>query len=903
MFRFLEIALHNWDLWPPVRVPLDRPVILLSGPNGSGKTTFLDAIRQLLNASRLSSKRKLLHYLRRPDQPALVYAVVSNDGGGNGAPPFRHEKVVTPTATLACALVPASSGSPEKRYAILPGKATPEELQRLLLESKNFLLPERYSRALEHAGVTRSLLGVLAIEQGRMNALSEQSPRQLFSYVIEMLGDRAVLERYRESRRRYEDTEREVAAQMKGLQGLQIQLEQLRRQVQRREEWEAAHDKVGELEARLPAAHYQEAWQLREGIGSKINELRTKVRNGEAEQKRLAAEVRSAEAAADQAESERTRAQEQEAKAVGAWGDAKAAVAESAGRVRRLEEVERKLASIAEGDLTALEETCRAARSAEFEAAARTRSLTAHASEVRTRIGRLEAGLPVYPDEVTKTLEALHAEGIEVTLLATRVSPADPARAEAAEAALGDARYAIVVARDRAPRAVEIAKGLDFPGPVSSDPPLPGPATLSWLLAEPGAPAWLDRWAGSVELHADGTWKDDRGQWVRRPREHVLGAEGLRAQLQAARRELEDVERDLGLAQMEETRRTAARKSAEVGVEAELGRRRLAEERDSLASARDEQADAATLEKAAHERLVEARRVGRGAVEEEMRRRADLDRARNALGTHERQLVGERQRLEEDERRVQEADAQLRVLEPGLSDELRALARKGSLEAASTVQRDRDRAADAFRKLAEPPGPEVRDEHKHLLRNVEEAEKHVQDRQAEANRAQAELSECRKRYLEVVDGALQDYRRRAVELGRRAEVEVHMDLPSLDEDDQVLDEAGIDARFGFDGKDPLSLGDSSFSGGQQVICGLILLMAMAETEGDGFFLLDEPFAHLSLDRVDDVGRFLRSTRAQFLLTAPTTLDRGQLDPASMLIVMKKKRPGETLAPVPLVAVS
>src|SRR5206468_9463362 len=142
-------------------------------------------------------------------------------------------------------------------------------------------------------------------------------------------------------------------------------------------------------------------------------------------------------------------------------------------------------------------------------------------------------------------------------------------------------------------------------------------------------------------------------------------------------------------------------------------------------------------------------------------------------------------------------------------------------------------------------------------------EGHVEARRQEASLAQSELSECRRRYLEVVEGALQDYRRRAIDLARRADVVVEMEIPRLEEDDRLLDEAGIHSSFGFDGKDPLPLGDSSFSGGQQVVCGLILLMAIAETEGEGFFLLDEPFAHLSLDRVDDVGRFLRSTRSQF----------------------------------------
>ena len=39
MFRFKELSLWNWDYWGAIRIPLDREVVLLSGPNGSGKTT------------------------------------------------------------------------------------------------------------------------------------------------------------------------------------------------------------------------------------------------------------------------------------------------------------------------------------------------------------------------------------------------------------------------------------------------------------------------------------------------------------------------------------------------------------------------------------------------------------------------------------------------------------------------------------------------------------------------------------------------------------------------------------------------------------------------------------------------------------------------------------------------
>ena len=66
MFRFVELTLQNWDYFGNVRVPLDGEVVLVTGPNGSGKTTFIDAMRQLVGAGRLSSRRHTEHYVRIP---------------------------------------------------------------------------------------------------------------------------------------------------------------------------------------------------------------------------------------------------------------------------------------------------------------------------------------------------------------------------------------------------------------------------------------------------------------------------------------------------------------------------------------------------------------------------------------------------------------------------------------------------------------------------------------------------------------------------------------------------------------------------------------------------------------------------------------------------------------------
>ncbi len=443
MFRFTELSFHGWDLWPAVRIPLDRDVVLVTGPNGSGKTTLLDGIRQLLNAPRLSSRRRLQNYLRRPDAPALIRAVVSNSPGGGpgGGAPFRRERITTPEATLACALVPAGGGAPEKRFAVLPGRPSIEEIRRLLLESRDWYGPERYARALEGAGVTRSLMSVLAIEQGRTNSLFELKPRDLFRRVLEMMGDQDVLERYGAARRRYAESEQEVSRQTYQVQGLQMELQGVERQVARLDEWERHRDRVADLEARLPAAELQVELRRRAEAGAKVPELRTKVRRGEGERAELEAKSARAREADARALAALEETQNAAARARSAWEEAHARHVRAGDRLAALESRLQEAEALPAGDAGAFAANFEEASRAFFAAESAAAGARAREQAARERVERLRAGLPVHPEEVDRTLAELEHRGIATALLAATVEAADPSLGEAVEAALGEARF------------------------------------------------------------------------------------------------------------------------------------------------------------------------------------------------------------------------------------------------------------------------------------------------------------------------------------------------------------------------------------------------------------------------------------------------------------------------------
>src|SRR5262249_524919 len=445
----------------------------------------------------------------------------------------------------------------------------------------------------------------------------------------------------------------------------------------------------------------------------------------------------------------------------------------------------------------------------------------------------------------------------------------------------------------------------------------PEPMTAGPLKFTGSVPKWIIDWGSdlnlcsSVELTSgahglaqDGIRRDGYGIWVVQSAERVLGGSAIRHQLEQARQLREQFVSELATAKATEKLNAQGVAELEIRTTRQKRRKELLNEIEGLPELRRSLASAATLRDSKKQERDRAREAASQAERAVFDAELSLDRKKDELEKRRGELEGSRTT-------VTELEARTAILEPGieglksqLEKQLVDEAQAGKLPPLAIAERELERAQNALNKFeaeGEIPSETVRQERLMLQRNLEELERHVQDRQHEADCARLELEQCRGDYLDVIRSTLHDYSKRARALAEMASAKLEIELPDLRNDDRSLDEAGILVRIGFDGKPPTELGDTGHSGGQQVIAGLILLMSMAETEGDSFFIVDERFAHLSLDRVDDVGRFLRRSGAQFLITVPTTLDRGQLDPASLLIVLSKKLPAAAFAPRPIVA--
>ena len=903
MFRFIELTLQDWDYFQNVRVPLHGDVVLVTGPNGSGKTTFIDAIRQLVGARRLSSRRHTEHYVRDPARFPLIRAVVSNTVQNASVRPFLHERITSDEVTLACAIVTSRSGDLERRYAIRPGRATAAELQEVLLESRDFYPPERYQRALQNAGLSRSMLHVIALEQGKTNALFEVGPRDLFERVIDTRGDREILERYRDARRRYEDTEKELNQQIATLHRNQVELDTVRREVERLNNWVEARDRVAYLGAVLPAAQLQEKLRRKRELGSQIKSLQNKERTTENEISALEVRLEDLRGVESAAKAELDLAAEQEKQSQAARDAAVEARACAQAEVLQLEKKQADLDALgpAEGEIQDLVRAREQADRARFRAEEEHEQSTARVQQVEQRIDRLRTGLSDYPDALVRTLDELRQRNIPAKPVAETVEVEGSELAEATESALGMARYGIVVAEEHAATAIGVARDLRFPGPVYGGPVLNQRTVAGPLALEHGAPVWLESWLQAIKLFENGSWHNSQGTWATPVEDRVLGESGRKVALERAERELVAAREGLPAAEAGLASAIARQETARAALKREERRRELAEALVMLREVHSAAQAASVKATEAEQQLTGARRRLRAARAAHESANAQLKDVQLRLFNAGDMLATIRTDLESKHAAVAEVDTVIADLDTTVRPDLRARAEHEELTAPETVEHDLKEAQLKFESLGAPPAETMRDSERVLRANVEEAERHVKQREREAEAARSELEECRIRYLEVVNQTLVDYRRRVREIAEIAGVASEVDIPKLVNDDRLLDEASIGVHFGFDNKDPVPLGDPSFSGGQQVIAGLILLMAMAEIESHGFFMLDEPFAHLSLDRIDHVGRFLRSTRSQFIITAPTTLDRAQFDPATVAIVLQKKRADERYAPTPIVA--
>ncbi|RZL35307.1 MAG: AAA family ATPase [Rubrivivax sp.] len=923
MFHLQTLELLHWDYCQRVTLPLDGNIITIAGPNGSGKTTLLDALRTLLGLE-CSGGRTFRTYARHANaETAWLRALVDNRPRGrqNSSRPFASSLVYTDQVTLACR-IERQGGDWVRRYLIVEGVAEIEQLAEK--GEREWLGIEAWRKRLEAAGLTRAIGRVLALEQGQTDRLCELSPKELLRLVFEVFGDQEVLDRYEQARGHQQQLGREVQVAEGELARTQAQLAELANRVNSHRQWQLKVQARERLATEvLPVMQWSEARDklAREGrelhrarlfasadgraLSARRAGLHQLFAEHEATKARLVAletERRDARAALDAARDaeklvEQTVKREDELRAL---ADVEADAAALAARTQQLAADKAKLA----GDYTRADDKLR---------------------HVQGLLAELKGKrLPPPPAEVAPLRRALDDAGIAHHVVADSIDIADERWREAAEGVLRGSRWVVVLkTRSDEARAFAIAARLKYRHYVVSDAapvPLARPGSLlAALKVSAPLPTWLARQLDGIRCVAsteegaggggewitpDAYYRDGRGgRSVAIPAsDHQFGANavaGRRASLEAELARIDTELTRVAKAQAEVDRQLKDAQRAAQGHKAamELGERadEFAESRARLPALKQARAEAATrwqTVEAEHDRLLKASGVHEQNYERAQR---ELAEGEERMARTAREHGGRAKALRDASRASREAGAKF---PPRWVTPIALGALRNEFENARQAEIRAHHVDQELEKGVWETDASVVDRHTRMEMQVRDQDAQLSDRRASNALASTAASNARERYIDVLRATVRRYKKNVAELGELAGVAAEAVLPHLDNDDTVLAQAGLQVKFNFDGKGEVGLNDGEASGGQQVLKSLILLVGLMkddETAG-GFVFIDEPFAHLDVRNIQLVGHFLRSTRAQYLLTTPITHNVEVFEPSDITLVTSKKPRGERWAP-------
>lgn len=893
-FRFVELGAYHWDFWDAMKIPLEANLVVLNGSNGTGKTTTLDAIRTLLGSQKLSKKRTVRKYVRDRTRSTLLRAVVTNDHHETlKRRPFQGEHIKAPMVTLACLIEPQGDGRVEKRYLIRAGQCSLDELRKTFEESSEWLTPEAYTDALASAGITSGVLDMLTLEDTTPEAMAKKKPKELFKQVREALADPGIIAKYESARENLREANKRVSKQTEDLAQTKIRRLNVEADVARRDKHDRLQNESETLAKRVLAAKLQEAYDDRTSTTAQLLAERPTYEQDTKESNEIKSRAKTWEQRYDDASALRDSTKEEHEKA--------AKDTKTARQAREQAELDLSVARAAISRRAQLSPITLAEAKAEFKKAsedwARTHAeaemLKGTIAEIKHGLDEARRGVPGYPANVERTLARLAEAGIAYSLAAQTIHPPEHER-DALESALADRRFGVRVAHVDFQRTIAIATEQGFVGPIEAG--APTDASPSWFTS------MLDR----MTLGSDGGWSDEAGHWLRRATTPYLGREASEAQVRTLESKLTELEQQHG--ELVESDR--------IHEEAQDGARKiLAEVEDRLridalpidtASLEREASDAKTKHLACIEKE-EVSRKAREAAAGKLQEIVDepVDDKRRAAEIE----VALRERGERIKRAEGKLKAAVKIIEDDsepIDPELRSAAERGELRAQRYYTNEKEGVDKELRELQEAgiPPPSIREELSALNLAVDELDGHVKTSTKRQQEEESAVRDCVADYLRVIEEMIVKYRERVLHLAKISRATVDFPLPKIDPtgDIEKLDQIGLEIKFSFGEEPPRALGHEDFSDGQRVLQGLILILALSRLDLMRFYILDEPFTHLSMDRIEEAIQFLKDTQAQFIITTPTNPDRAILGAAAIVVTMRKKEKGEAYARHPFVGV-
>jgi chromosome segregation ATPase len=932
MPRIEEVQLVHWGSLRPDPIPLLIDGInVATGPNGSGKTCFLDAIKLLLGITSFAPGRSSDRYIfdggpgGAPAERAYLRATFSNPVlPERGARLFAAADERLRDADRVSVICLVTAGS--RRYLVLPGlhrwgfeQPLADDLEAFLeaYPEPDWLGPGQYDELLDRTGITRALREVLALPQGAIDRTMDEQPAGLLHKLLELTGERVLLDEVEAQRERASDARSAYLEAVEAARAAQDRLGALHGQAARHLEWAGLRERLDLLrDLARPAAEHRD-------LAARVGAAR---RDRDAANQRIAADrgdldelargmpVLEARASslADQAKELADRlADTREARAA-----LEASLATVEARAEQAQTTAVRLTGLA-GERTPeqAEAEVQAAESSLSAVLARREELRATLARLQDGIAVLaEGGVPV-PAEVTAFKARLAQAGIETAVVAEVLELADEAAGDAAraraEAALGDALWALLVPSHAYRQATALAVEAGYRGGIArggaGDPRAAltgvlGPVEAGLLLERADAQAAHDAGQahglagrGLAAVAPDGMRYGDALSRLQAPERPVLGRRARELHLialkaEAARLDGEVAALDAAVAELRGTWNRAMHVLDAV--------QRLPELQHRVAEA----------ERARTEAGVDRP----GLVERERSLGGELRELDGALGAANAELALARQRQNEIETRLAarlpelaELDGRLAGLETELAGrpltaEQQALLDAGDLPGTESVLRDIDwlggQVEDEERFPSEIRDPALVTGRERQAQAVEEADQLAERRKRELDEQLERVEAARRRFEDGVREVVQRLSGEFARICQTAGAEGELRLLAGDRPEEY----GLDVLVAHrPGERRRSYRDAAHSGGQRATIAILLLLAtMGAAEAADLLIMDEHIAHLDSTNIDHVAGLMHALadRVQFVLATPTNAESLRLSWCDLQLAFLPRDPGRAYSP-------
>ena len=897
-----QIQVYYWGSLraDPIDLAVDG-INVATGPNGSGKTTSLDALKLIFGVSDLSRRPADYIYdgggeegVERAGR-ALVKAIFANpEGPGRTGRAFAAAGRGCESSAHVTAICEVTRDG-KRRYAILPGARIwghngadlEAEINSLRTEitGSQWLNPRAWTELLARAGVSKALLGVISVKQGETDKTIEGSPEALLRRVLELTGKQETLDEFRqakadlaEARRNYDDVYERLASERNHLKALTLQARQHEEFVERARQRQWIED------TGLPAATRIAKTAARSNLANERDGQATTLERRRAEQASLRDSIPGLERQSKELEGEadRLRERDQEARS------AHAAAAEACAQARTEVNARQALIDAARA-LVGEEELDHELAEARQDAAARARDELASAERERERlsaeIADLEAGRPARPALLDEFREALRESGIESELVAENL---EVPNAIAAEAVLGPGVWGLLVDDEHLDAAIAMARERGYRLPIiAAAPGAPGGALsgASGLKGAGGYLAEVDLPFGDPGVGEDGVVRGKTWAAFRAPERPVLGHRARAARLAAAKARAEEID---GLLPSLRERADVAQHTALAIAQAVPAAAEINDLREALLAAEARLTGARQInDQTAGELQAIDRRIGR--IESE------LGTQREQLVAVEREVNARTPQIETYDRRLAELDVELDAL-PDIPDDL-DISMLGTVETLThELERTTELLADDRRFPEEVRSELILAHQDAQQRKVEEVGEMLEGRREDLDKVAAEVQRARERYDQHIRQVVGLLAKRFREVCDQADMEGDIELRP----GETEGEFGIDVKVAHvRGEPKRSYRSSAHSSGQRAKISLLILLAAMGLEGSAdLLIMDEHAAHLDSRNIDAVAEVMNALkhRVQFILATPTNAEAGRLQWCDHQFAFYPRSAGQPFAP-------